>query len=228
MRKARLMYVAMAILVMASVSRAALITNVIRANGAWADRDRPPIHTFTGDTTPLPGMDDGLGDGNGAFSDRPHVWANTPTELIGAEYVRTFNSDKTDSDVTLTVTLGNGILYLILDNRMGYADWAIPFYVADREFMNPILTAAGMDWVTAMGFTDTGLNIAIDEEYDGSINNWSSIFAKQVSAGTYTLFHQSDHLNSGNRNMYGIAAIPEPMTLALLALGGLIASRKGR
>lgn len=226
MEKDRLMYMVMTILVVAGVSQAALITTVIRANGATADRDRPPIHTFTGNTTPLSGMDGGLRDGNGAYSDRMHTWAGTPEDLIGAEYIRTFNSDKTDPDVTLTVTLSSGILLLIIDNRMGYGDWAIPSNVANRMLLNPKLTAAGMDWVTTMGFTDTGLDIAIDEDNNGSINNWSSIYAKHVSAGTYTLFQQNDYLNAGNRNMYGIAAIPEPTTLALLALGGLIASRK--
>jgi hypothetical protein len=222
MKKAHLLYVVLAVLVIASVSQAALITNVVRANGKTGDR--PPIGVFDGSTPPLATQDGGLKDGNMLFSDRVHVWATTPVELIGAEYIRTFNNDKDAAGVTYTVTIGQScILGMIIDNRVGHGSQG------GAETLDPDLVAAGMQWVIDMGFVDTGLNIGIDENADGSVNNWSSIFSKLVGPGTYTFSAQNDVTNPGGRNMYGVGAIiPEPTTLLLLGLGGLIVSRKSR
>jgi hypothetical protein len=76
-----------------------------------------------------------------------------------------------------------------------------------------------------MGFTDTGYDIGIDEGHTGEIDQWSSVFAKEVSDGTITLLEQND---GGSRNMYGVAAVPEPATLALLGFGGLSLLRRKR
>ena len=73
-------------------SASLIITNVVRSNGTSGDRD--PIGGFDGNTQPLDSPAGILQDGATVFSDRTYPWANTPAELIGAEYIRTFNTDK--------------------------------------------------------------------------------------------------------------------------------------
>lgn len=210
----------------AGIAQAALITNVVRTGGN-TKTGKPPIGDYNGTTTPLPGMDGGVIDGNGTFSDRNHVWADTPPEVMGAEYIRTMNDDKNMSTFQMQVTVGSScILGLAIDNRIGN-EGSIPGDLEGRKNLNPNLVAAGMQWVIDMGFVDTGLNIGIDESANQTIDQYFSIFSKVVGPGTYTFYAQNDLTNAGGRNMYGVAAmIPEPMTLSLLALGGLIVSRK--
>jgi hypothetical protein len=73
-------------------------------------------------------------------------------------------------------------------------------------------------------FKDTGVNLGVYESTSVT-NRPMSVFQAKLNAGTY-VFGRND---SGN-NFYTIGAslnaIPEPMTLSLLALGGLLVSRK--
>lgn len=221
-----LLLVAALLVASAGIAQAALITNVVRTGGN-TKTGKPPIGDYNGTTAPLPTEAGGLKDGNMLFSDRVHVWANTPAQVMGAEYVRGFNDDKNMSTFQLSVTVGAPcLLGLIIDNRVGN-EGSIPSAVADRMLLNPNLTAAGMGWVTTMGFTDTGLDIAVDESANQTVDNWCSIYSMFVMPGTYTFYAQNDLTNAGGRNMYDVGAmIPEPTTLLLLGLGGLIASRK--
>jgi hypothetical protein len=89
-----------------------------------------------------------------------------------------------------------------------------------------------MQWILDQGWTATsnGLNrtanplvpdeVPIDEGGDNSIQNWFSVYRKDVPAGTFSLF-QAD--NAG-QNMYGVVvapSVPEPTGLAALALAAL-------
>lgn len=142
-----------------------------------------------------------LVDGARAYVDRSHVFRNTPPALVGAQYVQLANDDKNNPLFELRLTIGKaGALYLILDNRVGtnLRDPAIS--------ANP--TAAGMTWMTGMGFVDTGMKMAIDENADGSINNYFSVFSLQVAPGVVVLKAQYDRSLGGpqDRNMYAVAA----------------------
>jgi len=80
-----------------------------------------------------------------------------------------------------------------------------------------------MDWVNDLGFFDTGNDIGIDESGTGTIEQWSSVYVKCCTDGMITLYAQN---NGGSRNMYGVAVIPEPATIALLGLGGLLLRKR--
>ncbi|MHC4675666.1 MAG: PA14 domain-containing protein, partial [Planctomycetota bacterium] len=137
-----------------------------------------------------------------AFVDRTHQYEQIPASLIGLQYVKTANDNKGAGNYELDVTISQlATVYLFLDNRMGGA--------GGGELTNPNLVAAGMTWVTTLGFTDTGDNIAFDESADGDIDQWSSVFSAVFPAGTITFLQQDD---GGGRNMYGVAAAPPPMT----------------
>jgi hypothetical protein len=106
----------------------AVVTSVVRANGQSGTRtDGSPINgTFTGNTSPVPMPAGGLKDGNFVFTDRNYPWSKIPAELIGAEYVPMFNTDKNtgETDVTYTVTFSRGALVLLtVDDRIP-AEWA--------------------------------------------------------------------------------------------------------
>ncbi|UCD52848.1 MAG: hypothetical protein JSW27_09450 [Phycisphaerales bacterium] len=80
-----------------TVASAAIITNVVRANDQEGNRDA--VGPFTGDMAPLPIEKDGLMNGNLVFSDRTYPWSMTPQQLVGSEYVRTYNTDQNGGEV---------------------------------------------------------------------------------------------------------------------------------
>lgn len=138
-----------------------------------------------------------------SFVDRTHQYNSIPIGLHRAEYVMVANDDKVQADYSLNVTLSQSArLYLFLDNRLGHGAT-----VGGDPNMNPDLWTAGMGWVYTNGFTDTGLNIGIDEGGDGQINQYASVYVRKSQAGTFTLFQQNDFTNPTGRNMYGVAAL---------------------
>jgi hypothetical protein len=201
----KLIFVIAVMFALSSVASAAIITDVVRRNST---NDPPVIATDL--------QEDSL-----CFVDRTHEYNALP--IVGIDYVKVANNDKTAGAYELDVTLGSSAtLYLVIDNRVGGTadiggndDWA---------GVTPDLSSK-MTWVTSMGFVDTGYDVGIDEGGNGSIDKWSSVFGKDVSAGTITLLEQND---GGSRNMYGVAAIPEPATIALLGFGALALIRKKR
>jgi parallel beta-helix repeat protein len=136
--------------------------------------------------------------GSVCYNNRTHIYASVPTEILGAQYVQVSNADKNTTDYTLTLTMStDATLYLFLDNRLGNT--------GGGQGVDPIIPAQ-MSWVTTLGFSDTGVDMGIDENADGSINNYFSVFSKQVEAGdVIALGVQND---GGGRNMYAVAAMP--------------------
>lgn len=196
---------------------ALIITSVTRSNGSdpFEPQIAPGFINFDNDRGPDDDQVIGaLDNGSYCFVDREHVYApfdgNSafPSFLVGADYVLLANDDKTAASLTVDVTLSSLAtkVYLFVDNRVAGVG-------VDR-----------MTWVSDMGLTDTGVDFGIDEGADGSIDQTWSIFSMDVTGPvTLTFKEQND---GGSRNMYGLGAIPEPATLALLALGGLALIRR--
>jgi hypothetical protein len=174
----------------AAPAKPPVITGVGRANGQSGTRtDASPLTTFTGSTAPVSMPAGGLQDGAFIFSDRPYPWANTPAELVGADYVLTFNQDKTagETDVKYTVTFSRAVtVYLTCDDRITNQQAAVDLVVA--AFAKP-----GQ-------FKSTGQKLYIRES--ATVDRPMSVFAADLPAGTYVFGAQ----DSGN-NFYTIAAM---------------------
>jgi hypothetical protein len=219
---------------------AATIGSVIEAGG-----DNEPTDTITAKWTgvtwdvtvanePVPGAVVGtpytagtFGHAAPAFVDRAHRYYDDPANnlpipayLVGAEYIMSGNDNRDNTSYLLDVTVSTpATVYMLIDNRLGDADNASP----------PAFDATHMQWILDEGWAATanGLNrsadatrpdeVAIDESADGTINQWYSVYKKDVPAGLFQL-HQAD--NAG-QNMYGvvITPIPEPSAACLAALG---------
>jgi hypothetical protein len=192
------------------VSSAQIIDSVVRGGSS---PHTPPV------IAPNPLDEDEL-----CFVDRTHQYNDIPIDLLGAEYVMVANNDKTQADYSLEITLfRTTVLYLFLDNRLGHYD-----FPGHDPFLDPDLLAAGMGWVYDMGFIDTGQNIGIDEEGDGDIDQWSSVYIMDLphtldlAGSTFTLLQQNDATNPGVRNMYGFAALPTLCCIPRLPPNGAV------
>jgi alpha-D-xyloside xylohydrolase len=157
----------------------------------------------SGDTEPVLVVG-GLAEMTETFVDRPHAYVNVPSSLVGIDYVKVANDDKDNPNYELDVTMGqDATLILFIDDRVG-----------DNDNTNPPTIGSGtMNWVLAMGFVDTGLQIDIDEypATDPDIDQHFSIYSLEVPAGTkVTLLEQND---GTTRNMYGVAAIQGSLNL---------------
>jgi len=184
----------------AGTTQAALITAIARSN---SDKTAPAI------AAPLL-------DGSLAYVDRTHIYQQLPAYLLGADYVKVANDDRDINIGTgymLDVTLARDCtLYLLIDTRVGDTVKADPATIGPNA----------MFWVQVFGWTYTGDTAAIDESANGSIDSWFSVYKKDVLAGTTRLYEQRE----GGINMYGVAAVPEPATIALLGLGALTLLRR--
>jgi hypothetical protein len=217
------------------------ILSVVQRNG---DTDRPAAMatgmTFdiaNGATLLVPAYTVGrFGEDAKAMTDRVHDYGGSsatvglPAYLVGQEYIMIANNNRENATFALDISIKDpSLVYLLIDNRLGDADAATP----------PDFTTR-MRWVAEQGFVPFSLNgnhvgnpafpdsVGIDENADGSINNWSSVYGKIVPAGTFTL----NEFGEDGRNMYGVvvAAVPEPGMGSLLLLGaGLLAvTRRAR
>jgi hypothetical protein len=163
-----------------------IILDVVRAGGTSGNR--APVGAFDGNTTPLATEPGGLKDGNMVYSDRTYPWNQTPAELVGAEYIRIFNTDKGTPPATYTVTTSRlATIAVAHDDRNQPAQDAVDKIVA-------AFAAPGQ-------FQDTGIDIFIYESASTPARPLS-IFAADLPAGTYVFASEQ----SGN-TMYIIGAI---------------------
>jgi hypothetical protein len=165
----------------------------------------------------------GLKDGNYVYSDREYVWVNTPAELVGYEYVPTFNTDKDDDNFILNyaVTIGEpAIMAIAMDDRVPAevtSAGGVPEFLSQQEAVDLVVHS----WAAPGLFVDTGLDVYVGGDNDRPL----SVYATEdpLPAGTYNFgLHPSD------KDFYVIGAVPEPATIALLGLGGLALLRKRR
>ena len=205
----------------AGVASAAIITNVDRTRGTAGDR--PAIGVFDQDTDPLAMPAGGLKDGNLVYSDREYTWVNTPAELVGMDYVPTFNTDKDDDNfiVNYAVTIGTpAVLGIAMDDRVPAevtSSGGVQEFLSQQEAVDLIVHS----WAAAGLFVDTGLDIFVGGDNDRPLSVYATL--EELPAGTYNFgLHPTD------KNFYVIGAVPEPATIALLGLGGLALLRKRR
>jgi len=204
----RLVLLVAVLFALSNIASAAIITSVDRSGGKADTRD--PIGAYDGERDPEASDPAGLHDGVYVFSDRTMHYASTPIELVGAEYVRTFNSDKTVTTVTYDVTTSRtAILAVGLDDRFA------PNQQAMIDAITALIGPAGT-------FFDTTLNLRTDES---TPQNLSVFAAGPLPAGTYRFY--GTNINSNNFMVIG-AMVPEPATIALLGIGTLALIRKKR
>jgi len=194
-----------AVCVVASVAdvQAGVITSVERYIAGESPCRQPTI---------VPGLP-GLQEGSQAFVDRwgwwplpppgrtyYHTWENIPPELVGADYVMTYNDDckpwvetPHSGTVRYTVTLSQaGRLYLFVDPRYVAAQGNPPF-------------AWLTDGSAGAVFQDSDLKITLHEIQNGAHTYPSAyIYAADVPAGSYIL--GPTRSGAPDRFFYGIAA----------------------
>ena len=147
----------------------------------------------TGDLEIVEG--DGLQDGILSHADRTYLFDDIDN-LNGIEFIKTRVDDKNVSDAAYEVTVDKaGKLLLFIDNRVGDDDDTTP----------PTITSGGiMGWVADDGFVQTSYSVS-------TATTPMTVYAKDVTAGTYTLDAQYD---GTGRIMYLVAAIPANYNIA--------------
>jgi hypothetical protein len=138
-----------------------------------------------------------------SYVDRLHQWNGLtddglPEYLLGGDYVRTFNHDKTEPDLEIRLTVaGPAKLYLLYDNR-----GPVPSWVSES-------------------FTDTGVDVGRDKVPRGkrgiqqrgvgpgnSIDNAASVWELVVDGQKEILLGPVESGRHNSRAMYGIVAVP--------------------
>jgi hypothetical protein len=207
------------------MATAQIITNVDRTRGTAGNRS--PIGAFDPDTDPLPSNP--LADGQIAYSDRDYPFMATPAGMVGNEYVRTFNTDKHNRNlmVNYAVTISEPTqLWIAIDDRLpeGFTtDGGVQVFTSQQEIADLIVHT----WAAPGTFVDSGMDISINEELNPEEPDrprpFSVLMSGELPAGTYDF-----KLSPLGNNFYIIGAVPEPMTLSLLGLGGLALVRRKR
>jgi hypothetical protein len=179
-----------------------LIASVDRSNGTSGDRGF--IGVFDGETDPIPMEAGGLMDGAPVFSDRDYTWVDVPAEYVGSEYISTFNTDKdsaTAPDVTYEVTISQpAFVWITIDDDIT---------TAPHQDLADLATAAFADPGT---FVDTGIDLVVRQNPDGSWDRSTNVFGAELPAGTY-VFGQTAIPGSASFYIIGASPLPEPVLL---------------
>jgi len=179
------------------------------------------------------------------YVDRNHRYANhtvdpaaippgftIPAYLLGQEYIMAGNDNRDNNAAPtlyrLDVTVAEpSRVYMLIDNRLG-GNAADP----------PTFDSTHMQWMLDQAWipTNNGLNragnpavpdeVPLDEGADNTIQNWFSVYRKDVPAGTFTLLQP----DNGGQNMYGVVVgpVPEPSSITLVAGGLALLMRRRR
>jgi hypothetical protein len=214
--RSKLILVLVLVFALSTVASASIITGVDRSYGRSANK--PPIGVYDGNTDPLPMDPGGIADGLVIYSDRTYPFINTPAGMLGNEWVRTFNDDKNSGeyDVSYLVTIGeDSPLWIAVDDRLtGSSEFGTQLeWIELATYRFP----CGIEWA------DTGMDLYVKENDTTfrPMSVWTTTTA--LAAGSYDF-----GLNPSGNNFYIIGAVPEPMTIALLGLGGLGLIRRKR
>jgi hypothetical protein len=202
----RMVLLVAVVFALSSVASALPIISSVNRSGGATD-NRLPFGPYNGEDEPLLAS---LADGIYVFSDRDNFkLQSTPIDLIGADYVQTFNNDKKVTTVTYDVTTSMGAIVAVgLDDRFA------PNQQAMINAITALIGPAGM-------FQDTGYDLTTTEGTPQKL----SLFAAPLPAGTYRFYGTN---NTSNNFMVLGAIIPEPATIALVGFGTLALIRKKR
>lgn len=165
-----------------------------------------------------------FGDRSPAFVDRSHRYINStsatnppeppidiPAYLLDLPYIMSGNDNRDNGSYQLDVTVDKAArVYMLIDNRLSDGNNADP----------PTFGPVNMQWILDENWTPvtTGSNrladpalpdeFPFDEGANDDIQQWFSIYSRDVPAGTFTLKQPE---NAG-RNMYGVVVgpLPEP------------------
>ena len=207
-----------------SVQALPTITSVVETGGD--DSANTPAQ-FTGQAFNHPNLGDltvGLFQERApTYRDRTHQWTGAaagfplPGYLVDGEYIMIRNDNRDNPEFKLEVTVvEEALVYVLVDNRLTDAAAGDP----PESGFSPEFWQR-MPWLAIEGYVpvQNGLNrtadptwpdeVGVDESADGSINNWSSVYFKQVPAGTFTL----GEMNEGGRNMYGVVVKRLPQSI---------------
>ncbi|HZZ29662.1 MAG TPA: FecR family protein [Pirellulales bacterium] len=142
-----------------------------------------------------------------AFADREaHEWNGVttrgmPAYLLGGDYVKTFNNDKVNHDIEISVTLNRAAkLYVLFDKRIPPPQWLTDNF---RNTGDEIGVDEGPFYVHGVWYTNhhPGVGPGV------SVDNVSSIWVRDVK-GPCSVKLGPTESTTVDINMYGIVAVP--------------------
>ena len=136
-----------------------------------------------------------------SYVDRSHEWnglteEGLPAFLRGGDYVKTFNSDKTQSDLRIRLGVtGPAVLYVLYDNRCPVPSWLSETFV-DTD------VDVGRDNRGRRSSQEGGVGPG------KSIDDVASVWRLQVDGSEEIVLRHVERGPRGARAMYGIVAVP--------------------
>lgn len=122
-----------------------------------------------------------------------------PAYLLGADYVKVFNSDKMRKDVKIKVSLSRPArLFVFFDDRLEVPDWLKKSFQPTSDKIGLDFGPYGMNTRNYAAAKDAGNSI------DATFTVWEKIVAKPGTVSLGPNPGESVHTSS----MYGIAAVP--------------------